>query len=128
MGVETIAAGQLGSSAAQIAAPGRVRVCAQFHNTSLNDQVVTITLLPAGGTARVLAYVAQLQTRETLVIDGVRLDERDVIQGVATEASVVEYLVSQTDPGPRNIYVLDANGARKGSADLLEQMLEALHA
>lgn len=113
----TLADGQLPSSAASLQAGSGtgLKVSGIFSNTGGSSETVSLYVSRNGGTNRKILQ-AVLATGETLIVNGINLASNDTLLGVATDASVVDYVLSHgTDEFEAK--VLDANGALKsGSA------------
>lgn len=119
-----LADGQLGASAAQIlagATVGSVRIDAVLHNTGSNEETVVLTFQRNGGTARRIAR-AVLDENEALVLSALPVESGDVLLGVTSNASVVDYLISVAADGPRTITIYDENGLPKSAPAILEQL------
>ncbi len=120
----TIADGQLAASATLILAGSSLpsqgtgsnfgaRLNMTFCNTGVSSETVALTVLRNGGTARQICSVV-LATGERLVISGFGIDQLDTLKGTATDASVVDYLISiASENVPFSMTCYDANGAIK---------------
>lgn len=110
-----LADGQLAASAATILAARADDLLVNLHlrNTGGSSETVVLTVTPPGGTARSV-FRAVLATEEALHITNLPLSGAAVLQGSTTNASVVDYLITQAPAGGAfAVHSLDANGAIK---------------
>jgi len=118
--MRTYADGQLPASAAALftagqdgnyPSDGNVGVALTLANTSASlTETVTITFQRQGGTARRIAHLVLLPN-EAAVIDGLPMSMGDIILGVTSDATTVDYVLGASATGPLTISVFDSNGA-----------------
>jgi hypothetical protein len=108
-----LANGQLATSSATLlsSTSGRVSILCRNTSASLTETVV-LTLAVAAGTARSLVR-AVLAPNEALLVTNLPLDTADVLAGSTSDATTVDYLVTQGDGRGFVVASLDANGALK---------------
>lgn len=121
--MSNLANGQLAATATTILgassgspSSGRHNVSVILYNTSASSQeTVSLTVSYNGSTARTIAH-AVLAAKETLIVSNLPMDPADILAGIATDATTVDYVVTEAPGGPFSVVSLDANGAVKGSA------------
>lgn len=116
----TIADGQVAASATQIldgaSNTAQRGVSVMFSNTGNSSETVVVTFKRQGGTARRIAY-AVLAQNESLLITGLKITSGDTLLASASDASVVDYLITGEQDGPYTVSVFDANGCLKTVAN-----------
>jgi hypothetical protein len=121
----TIADGQLAAAAAQITAgPGnRARkVNVILSNTGTQDETVVLTYSRAGGTPR-RVWRGVLSANWQARVCGLPVNGGDVVYGVATDAGVVDYVVSITGvDAPLSMAVYDDNGLPASAPQVLDAL------
>jgi hypothetical protein len=120
--MRTYADGQLAAAAAALFTAGQdlnypsdgsVSVSLSLCNTSgASAETVTITFQRQGGTARRIARVV-LAANETATIQGIPMAMGDILLGVATDATTVDYLVGNSGGAPFAISTFDSSGQLK---------------
>jgi hypothetical protein len=83
-----------------------------LNNQAATAETVEIEVLRYGSTARCV-YMAVLAQYETVTIANIPLNGGDILKGVSTHATAVDYTVSLGVEGPLHVASYDANGALK---------------
>lgn len=120
----SLADGQLAASASTLISGSDVGtgfVSIVLANTSTVEQTVVLTFSRAGGTARRLAR-AVLAEGDQLIVNNLPMQGDDVVQGYATVANNVDYVVYSATSGESvTITAIDASGnPRTESAGTIE--------
>jgi hypothetical protein len=113
-----VADGQLAAASATLfTAPveGAI-VQVTLSNTGASQQIILLTILRAGSTARRVRRIV-LEKDESDYIVGLPMSPADVLAGYTTSALAVDYLVG-ISLGPFSITTRDADGFPKSSAAL----------
>lgn len=118
--MSNLANGQLAASATsmlgtQAGSPssGRHAVNVLLFNTSGSlTETVQLTVTVNGGTARTVAY-ASLAPYEKLYLSNLPLDPADALLGTTTDATTVDYIVSEASGGLPTVVTIDVYGAIK---------------
>ena len=92
---------------------GQRKIGLTLVNTGTTTETVIVTFARAAGTQRQIAR-AILSAKERLEITGLWLEATDTIYATTTNASTVDYLVTDSD-GPFRTASFDANGSLKES-------------
>ncbi len=119
---QTLSDGQLAVSATAVyTCPtnlpplSQVDLVCQNTSASLTETILITLTRSGGGTRRVVRAV--LAPNEQLIVQGLPMSPNDILLGATTDATTVDYLVSQgggsNGGGPLEIYCLDATGSRK---------------
>ena len=110
---ETLADGQLGTTAASLIDPTLVpagAVTVVLSNIASTDETVILTFQRAGGTARRLAR-RTLAQHQQLIIKNLPIQPSDSLLGVTSNAGAVDYVVvTADDSGPFHIQAMSAQG------------------
>lgn len=121
----TIADGQLAATATQITAgPGDKarKINLLLCNTGTQDETVTLTYSRGGGTQRRVfrcVLAANWQAR----VCGLPINGGDALYGAATDAAVVDYVVSISGvDAPLTMAVYDDNGAPASAPQILDSL------
>ena len=117
---EILADGQLAASSGTLegAGPNPRVVAVSLFNTNTAAETATLTVSRNGGTARKI-FSTSLAAGESAIVSGISLGPADVLSGLATDASKVDYLVFTSRDDVLNVRVFDANGAAKSSSSAL---------
>lgn len=111
----TLADGQVAASATSIyagsASPAK-KVTVTFTNVGGQSETLVVTFTRAGGTARrVLRHV--LAANEAVVLRGLPMQADDTLLAATSNATSVDYLVTDGSDSPFEIVGFDGNGALK---------------
>lgn len=121
----TVADGQVATTATQITAgvgDHARRLNVLLSNTGAQDETVTLTYSRAGGTQR-RVWRGVLGANEQARICGLAVNGGDVLYGQATDAGVVDYVVSIAGPdAPLTMAVYDDSGLPKTAPQVLDQL------
>ena len=85
-----------------------------FNTSSAKTEKVNVLLTRSGSSARQFAR-AELGPYESMYIDGIAMDPSDVMTGYASDAAMVDYIISRGG-GEFSITVRDKTGAPKASS------------
>lgn len=124
----TIADGQLAATATQIVAgPGNHarQINVVLSNTGTQDETIVLTYSRNGGTQR-RVWRCVLSANWQARVCGLPINVADVLYGSASDASVVDYLVSISGPNaPLTMAIYDDNGYEVATPQILDQLVAA---
>lgn len=120
----TLADGQLAAASATILGPadgtppgGRYVNLSLFNTSQGGDETIILTQARGAGTPRVIAQVV-LGPRCQRLVGSIALAAGDTLAGFATDAAIVDYIVTLGAAGRMTGVTLDATGTDAGTAVL----------